>query len=175
VTIGTKNEKWDIELSGTGRESVLLISRASMEFNDCIVGNVYEQKISLKNVGDVNYPLEFETEENSLSFNPPSVILSPFTEEHVSVMFRPIVEFKKHTKFVIKSHYSNNIIPVTLMSGIVDLEIIPKDIDFGVFEKSATPERKFTIRNIVLLYFNYRGQSKHITRSSFLLNLSPFL
>lgn len=137
LCVGTKNQSWDIELIGSGREAVLIVSRISMEFVECIVGNEYEQKLSFKNIGDVNYPVEFRTEPElpDITFDPPAVVLKPFGEGHVTVKFKPRQELQGTYDLVVSSPYSVHLIPVTLHSGIVAIDFSAASLDFGMFEK----------------------------------------
>lgn len=157
LVVGTNSHKWEIELIGSGREAVLIVSRISMEFIECVVGNTYEQKLGLKNVGDVNYPVEFriEPEMTDFSFHPPSVLLKPFSEGHVVVKYAPKREFRRSLDLIVSSPYSSHLIPVTVHSGTITLDFNKNLLDFGLFEKSSKPSMSLIIKNTGTLKTNF--------------------
>ncbi|KAI9224514.1 hypothetical protein BC828DRAFT_423001 [Blastocladiella britannica] len=147
---GNEAECYDIQLTGIGREAVLIVTKVALNFADCLIGNVYTQKVGLKNVGDVNYPVVFELDANYaglLEFVPPKLTILPFSENAVTVIFRPTKELKVHTNLTINSPYSVNTLPVMLHSGYASLALSEEALDFGMFEKTTRPSRIFTIRN----------------------------
>lgn len=149
LIIGTNNESYDIELIGFGREAVLIVSKVALEFSECIIGNNYEQRFSLKNIGDVNYPVTFELEKDfpDLSFNPNSLIIGPFSESLVTVSYSPSHETKSTVILNITSPYSTHKIPLLLHAGQMHLEFNTRELDFGMFERTIKPSVTLTIKN----------------------------
>jgi len=162
ITVGTISDSWHVELVGAGREAVLIVSRSSLNFNEALIGNEYSQKVGLKNVGDVNYPVKFEmsTKTHEIHFDPPSLILQPFSEEFVKVIFRPRAELEMQNNMIISSPYSQHTIPVHLQSGTAILEISHTHRDFGLFEKRSSPSLTFIIRNVGTMRTNYNVASR---------------
>ncbi|KAJ3338988.1 hypothetical protein HDU93_008811 [Gonapodya sp. JEL0774] len=148
LTVGTINERWTIELVGAGREAVLIISRNAMEYSDCIIGNRYEQRLDLKNVGDVEFP--------DLRVTPSTLTVLPFSEASVTVAFVPTAETKSSVVLEITSPYSYHRIPINLHAGSVLLEFSVESLDFGMFEKSSRPELKFHIKNVGTVKTSYQ-------------------
>lgn len=157
LQIFTLTEKWEIELCGVGREAVLIISNSSVDFTDCIVGNSYDQKLIIKNVGDVNYPVSFsvDKEDSELEFFPTSITLQPFSEGHVNVAFTPMKDGKRNLLLIISSPYSLNKIPMYLHSGTAQLEFSSDLLDFGLFEKRERPNLVLKIKNVGTIKTGY--------------------
>ncbi|KAJ3359643.1 hypothetical protein GGF32_009093 [Allomyces javanicus] len=149
LLVGNSNEWYDIQLTGVGREAVLIVTKVILDFADCLIGNTYTQKLGLKNVGDVNYPVSFKLEAKDplLEFIPSSMTIQPFSESTVQIVYKPAQELKLHTSLSIISPYSVNTVPVILHAGFARLTLSDERIDFGMFEKSTRPSRAFTIRN----------------------------
>ncbi|KAI9189979.1 hypothetical protein H9P43_001412 [Blastocladiella emersonii ATCC 22665] len=150
LLVGNDSESYDIQLTGIGREAVLIVTKVMLEFADCLIGNTYTQKIGIKNVGDVNYPVTFELEgahASLLEFVPPKMTILPFSENMVQVIYKPTKEMKLHTTLTINSPYSVNTLPVVLHSGYANLTLSSSVLDFGMFEKSTRPVRNFVLRN----------------------------
>ncbi|KXS18811.1 hypothetical protein M427DRAFT_486646 [Gonapodya prolifera JEL478] len=173
LTVGTMNERWTIELVGAGREAVLIISRSSLEYSDCIIGNRYEQRLDLKNVGDVNYPItfRFDSDCSDLRVTPSTLTILPFSESSVMVGFVPTKETKRTVVLEVTSPYSHHRVPINLHAGSVTLEFSVESLDFGMFEKSTRPELKFSIKNVGTVKTSYhlkdssRPSRFHITNS----------
>ncbi|KAJ3034628.1 hypothetical protein HDV00_004834 [Rhizophlyctis rosea] len=150
LTIGTNTESWDIELIGLGREAVLIVSKVALEFAECLIGNTYEQKLGLKNVGDVNYPVTFKLEKEfkDVEFIPTSLVINPYTESFVTIAYTPTKETKHTVVLTVSSPYSTHIVPLVLHAGTAILEFSSTDLDFGMFERTTRPTLPVTIRNI---------------------------
>ncbi|KAJ3141473.1 F-actin-capping protein subunit beta, partial [Physocladia obscura] len=150
LVIGTISEFWEIELIGLGREAVLIISKLSLDFADCLIGNSYERKLGLKNVGDVNYPVTFSMDKEfpDLQFIPPSLVINPFSENYVLVSYTPTSSVKTTTAMTVSSPYSRHNIPISLHSGTATLEFTAKELDFGMFERVERPSVKLGIKNV---------------------------
>ncbi|KAJ3205215.1 hypothetical protein HDU82_005341 [Entophlyctis luteolus] len=150
LTIGSQSELWEIELIGLGREAVLIVSKVSLEFSDCLIGNSYERKLGLKNVGDVNYPVTFNLDRQfpDLAFIPPSLVIDPFSEHFVIVSYTPSAEIKSTVIMTVASPYSTHKIPVSLHSGTAKLEFSTELLDFGMFERVTRPFVKLGIKNV---------------------------
>lgn len=149
VVIGSDAETWEIELLGKGREAVLIVSKIAMDFRESIIGNSYEQKLGLKNVGDVNYPVEFHLDQElaDVIFSPTSVLLQPFSENFVNLIYRPTREIRSTVNLIVSSPYSSHTIPVTFHAGYVILELSHTHLDFGMFEKSTQPSVILNVTN----------------------------
>ncbi|TPX70947.1 hypothetical protein CcCBS67573_g06390 [Chytriomyces confervae] len=149
LIIGTSSESWEIELIGYGREAVLIVSKVSLEFSDCLIGNSYERKLGLKNVGDVNYPVTFNLEHEfpDLEFIPPSLVINPFSENYVIVSYTPTTPTKSTMVMTVSSPYSSHKIPVSLHSGTATLEFSSEELDFGMFERVTRPSVKLGVKN----------------------------
>ena len=149
MTISTATEKWEIELVGVGREAVLIITNTSVDFVDCIIGNCYEQRLVIKNVGDVNYPVSFQLdkEEPDVEFIPKSLVMQPFSEIHVIVAFTPTRDLKKNTILTVSSPYSISKLPMSFHSGYATLEFEKDVLDFGLFERRTNPLLKLKFKN----------------------------
>ncbi|KAJ3071797.1 Ribonucleoside-diphosphate reductase large subunit [Podochytrium sp. JEL0797] len=149
LVIGTSSESWEIELIGLGREAVLIVSKSSLEFTDCLIGNSYERKLGLKNVGDVNYPVTFTLEKEfpDLEFIPPSLVINPFSENSVVISYTPTMSIKSTVVMTVSSPYSSHKIPIHLHSGTATLEFTSEELDFGMFERVTRPSLKLGIKN----------------------------
>ncbi|KAI9338150.1 hypothetical protein BDR26DRAFT_935284 [Obelidium mucronatum] len=149
LVIGTNSESWEIELIGLGREAVLIVSKSSLDFTDCLIGNSYERKLGLKNVGDVNYPVTFtlDREFPDLEFIPPSLVINPFSENYVIVSYTPTSSIRSTVAMTVSSPYSNHKIPISLHSGTAILEFTSELLDFGMFERVSRPALKLGIKN----------------------------
>ncbi|KAJ3296006.1 hypothetical protein HK104_002087 [Borealophlyctis nickersoniae] len=157
LTIGTNTEAWDIELIGLGREAVLIVSKVALEFAECLIGNSYEQKLGLKNVGDVNYPVTFKLEKEfaDIEFIPPSLVINPYTESHVIIAYTPSRETRSTVVLTISSPYSTHKVPLLLHAGTAILEFSSEELDFGMFERSSRPSVQLTMRNVGTVRTSY--------------------
>ncbi|KAI8809955.1 hypothetical protein BJ742DRAFT_868198 [Cladochytrium replicatum] len=115
LIVGTNINNYEIELVGAGREAVLIVSKVALEFSECLIGNSYEQKLGLKNVGDVNYPVTFklDSEFPDLEFLPPALVISPFSEIKEEIDFgmfertsRPSITLTIRNTGTIQTSYS---------------------------------------------------------------------
>ncbi|KAI8822039.1 uncharacterized protein EV422DRAFT_414299 [Fimicolochytrium jonesii] len=149
LVVGTAVDSWEIELVGLGREAVLIVSKIQMEFSECLIGNSYEQKLGLKNVGDVNYPVTFKLDREfpDVEFLPPSVVIHPFNETDIIVAYTPSKETKATINLTVSSPYSSHKIPLVLHAGTAVLEFDNEILDFGMFERTASPCVKLNITN----------------------------
>lgn len=149
LLVGTNSESWEIELIGMGREAVLIISKVALEYTDCLIGNSYEQRLGLKNVGDVNYPVsfKFETPFSDIEFHPESLIVQPFSESFVKINYTPTQSVKTNLLLIISSPYSTHKIPIILHSGTASLDFSHDLIDFGMFERISSPIFSFKLKN----------------------------
>ncbi|KAL7754347.1 hypothetical protein RI367_000328 [Sorochytrium milnesiophthora] len=149
LVVGTTSESFEIQLTGVGKEAVLIVSQMLIEFSDCLIGNMYTRKLELKNVGDVNYPVQFKVEGTvtGLEFVPQSLTVKPFSETTVDIVYRPTRETKTITTLNIASPYSSTVIPLSLHAGHAKLLLSTNQLDYGLFEKSAHPAQEFIIRN----------------------------
>ena len=149
LEIGTLTETWSIELVGQGREAVLIVSKTTMEFSECLIGNSYEQTLELKNVGDVNYPISFKLEQDcpDIEFTPDHIVVAPFSEGKVTISFTPTKPGKSQILLIISSPYSNHRIPITLNSGTAILEFSEDIVNFGLFEKTTKPTAVLKVKN----------------------------
>ncbi|KAJ3119950.1 hypothetical protein HK098_004999, partial [Nowakowskiella sp. JEL0407] len=150
LIVGTISETYEIELIGLGREAVLIVSKLALEFSECIIGNSYEQKLVLKNVGDVNYPVTFKLEKDfpDLEFIPPALVINPFSEMFVIVAYTPTRETKQSVMMTVSSPYSSHKIPLILHAGLAILEFSEQVLDFGMFERNTRPSVSLTVKNI---------------------------
>ncbi|KAJ3215481.1 hypothetical protein HDU67_000339 [Dinochytrium kinnereticum] len=157
LVIGTNTESWEIELIGLGREAVLIVSKVALEFTECLIGNSYERKLGLKNVGDVNYPVTFRLEKEfpDLEFIPESLVINPFSESYVIVSYTPTKETKSTVVMTISSPYSIHKVPVLLHAGTAILEFNEEEIDFGMFERVSRPSTKLVIKNVGTVKTSY--------------------
>ncbi|KAJ3108170.1 hypothetical protein HDU97_002082 [Phlyctochytrium planicorne] len=157
LVIGTNTESWEIELIGLGREAVLIVSKVALEFTECLIGNSYERKLGLKNVGDVNYPVTFKLEKEfpDLEFIPESLVINPFSENYVIVSYTPTKETKSTVVMTISSPYSIHKVPVLLHAGTAILEFSEEEIDFGMFERVSRPSTKLTVKNVGTVKTSY--------------------
>ncbi|KAJ3403394.1 hypothetical protein HDV05_007833, partial [Chytridiales sp. JEL 0842] len=157
LTIGTNTETWEIELIGLGREAVLIISKVSLEFNECLIGNSYERKLGLKNVGDVNYPVTFKLEKEcpDIEFIPASLVINPFSESSVVVSYTPTSSTKSSVTMIVSSPYSTHKVPLSLHAGTAILEFNTEELDFGMFERVSRPHVKLTVRNVGTVKTSY--------------------
>jgi hypothetical protein len=164
LIIGTNSESWEIELIGLGREAVLIVSKVALEFTECLIGNSYERKLGLKNVGDVNYPVTFKLEREfpDLEFIPPSLVINPFSEGYVIVSYTPTKETKSTVVMTVSSPYSTHKVPVLLHAGTAILEFSSELLDFGMFEKVTRPSMKLVVKNTgtVRTSYNVRDVAK---------------
>jgi hypothetical protein len=149
LTISTHSEVYEIELIGYGREAVLIVSKVALEFSECIIGNTYVQNFSLKNIGDVNYPVTFlpEKEFADLEFKPNSLVLGPFSENIVTATYSPSQSTKTTITLNITSPYSAHKLPVLLHAGLCQLSFSSIDLNFGMFERTTKPLIKVTMKN----------------------------
>lgn len=149
LIVGTNSEQYDIELVGYGREAVLIVSKVALEFNECIIRNSYEQKFSLKNIGDVNYPVTFQLEKpfGDLEFKPNSLVINPFSESFVTVTYKPSHETRSTVVLTISSPYSVHKLPVLLHAGYVTLGFDVTELDFGMFERTTKPSLTMNVTN----------------------------
>ncbi|KAJ1558925.1 hypothetical protein HK096_000589, partial [Nowakowskiella sp. JEL0078] len=164
LVVGTNSENYDIELVGLGREAVLIVSKVALEFSECIIGNSYEQKLVMKNVGDVNYPVTFRLEKEcpDLEFIPPALVINPFSEMFALVAFTPSRETKQTIIMSVSSPYSTHKVALLLHAGIAILEFSTTQLDFGMFEKISRPSIPLTIKNVgsVRTAYNVRDATK---------------
>jgi hypothetical protein len=162
ITISTATEKWEIELVGVGREAVLIITNTSVDFTDCIIGNCYEQRLVIKNVGDVNYPVSFQLdkEEPDVEFVPKSLVMQPFSEIHVIVAFTPTRDLKKSTILTVSSPYSTSKLPMSFHSGHATLEFEKDILDFGLFERRTNPTLKLRFKNAGMIKTSFMIKDK---------------
>jgi len=149
LIIASFYESWEIELVGCGKESVIIFSKQNLIFENCIIGNSYEQKLILKNIGDVNYPLSFSTDysRNDITFDPEDLVIDPYMEKEVIVTYTPSTIDYTTIKLKAESPYSINELPITIASGTVKLEFNMTDFDYGVFEKNTRPCKVLIIKN----------------------------
>ncbi|KAI9095893.1 hypothetical protein DFS34DRAFT_166252 [Phlyctochytrium arcticum] len=157
LIVGTNSEAWEIELIGLGREAVLIVSKVALEFSECLIGNSYEQKLGLKNVGDVNYPVTFKLEKEfpDIEFIPPSLIINPFTESEVVIAYTPSRETKLTVVLTISSPYSTHKVPLVLHAGTAVLQFSSELLDFGMFERTTSPQVKLGVKNIGTVRTSY--------------------
>ncbi|KAI8896807.1 hypothetical protein BC833DRAFT_629307 [Globomyces pollinis-pini] len=149
LVIGTSTETFEIELIGLGREAVLIVSKIALEFSECLIGNTYEQKLGLKNIGDVNYPVSFhlEKEFSDISFNPTSLTINPFSENFVVISYSPTSQTKSTVVLTISSPYSSHKVPLMVHAGTAFLEFNSSDLTFGMFERTTKPSITLQVRN----------------------------
>ncbi|KAJ3253609.1 Cilia- and flagella-associated protein 47 [Boothiomyces macroporosus] len=149
LVIGTNTDIYEIELIGLGREAVLIVSKIALEFSECLIGNSYEQKLGLKNIGDVNYPVTFHLEKEfpDISIVPSNLTIYPFSENFVMIHYSPSHQTKSTIVMTISSPYSVHKVPVMLHSGTAMLEFNSNELDFGMFERTTTPSITLTMRN----------------------------
>ncbi|KNC96380.1 uncharacterized protein SPPG_08279 [Spizellomyces punctatus DAOM BR117] len=157
LVVGTNAEAWEIELIGLGREAVLIVSKVALEFSECLIGNSYEQKLGLKNVGDVNYPVTFKLEKEfpDIEFIPPSLIINPFSESEVIIAYTPSRETKSTVVLTVSSPYSTHKVPLVLHAGTAHLQFVTEELDFGMFERTTTPSVKLAMKNIGTVRTSY--------------------
>ena len=149
LTIGTISESFEIELIGLGREAVLIVSKLAMEFSECLIGNTYEQKVGLKNIGDVNYPVSFHLEKEfpDMTFFPPNLVISPFSENFVTITYKPSIQIKTTIVLTLQSPYSTHKVPVMVHAGVAFLDFVSEHLDFGMFERTTRPSVVLSMKN----------------------------
>ena len=149
LSIGTVSESFEIELIGLGREAVLIVSKVALEFSECLIGNTYEQKVGLKNIGDVNYPVtcHLEKEFPDLSFFPSTLTINPFSENFVTITYKPSHQIKTTIVLTLQSPYSTHKVPVMVHAGIAFLDFVSEHLDFGMFERTTKPSITMTMKN----------------------------
>lgn len=150
LIIGTRYESWEIELTGCGKESVIIFSKQSLIFENCIIGNSYEQKIILKNIGDVNYPITFKTDglvKDDITYSPENVVINPYKEKQIIVCYTPTTIESGIVQMKVESPYSTNELSVIINSGTVKLEFNMTELDYGIFEKNSRPIKILKITN----------------------------
>ncbi|KAJ3017962.1 hypothetical protein HKX48_003248 [Thoreauomyces humboldtii] len=157
LVVGTAAESWEIELIGLGREAVLIVSKVALEFSECLIGNSYEQKLGLKNVGDVNYPVTFKLEREfpDIEFLPASLVIHPFSESEVIIAYTPSRETKSTVVLTVSSPYSTHKVPLLLHAGTAILEFDAEELDFGMFERTTTPVVRLSIQNVGTVRTSY--------------------
>ncbi|TPX57662.1 hypothetical protein PhCBS80983_g03707 [Powellomyces hirtus] len=157
LIVGTNAESWEIELIGLGREAVLIVSKVALEFSECLIGNSYEQKLGLKNVGDVNYPVTFKLEREfpDIEFLPASLVIHPFSESEVIIAYTPSRETKSTVVLTVSSPYSTHKVPLLLHAGTAILEFDTEELDFGMFERTTTPSIRLSIQNVGTVRTSY--------------------
>lgn len=129
--------------------NIQIVSKVALEYTDCLIGNSYEQKLGLKNVGDVNYPLSLhlEKEYGDISFHPKTLVLPPFADGTINISFTPSRQTKTTITLVISSPYSTHKIPTILHAGTANLSFNSETLQFGMFEKKSKPQQLLKIRN----------------------------
>jgi len=150
VSIITPLENYEINITGVGKDAMIIISNLYLEFNDCIIGNQYEQQVSFRNTGDVNYQIKMELKDliPGIKFIPDNFTIPPYSTYEVTIQFKPTVEINKDIFVDVNSPYSKNQIRLKIHSGYVKL-LIEKDIfDYGMFETNSVPKIKFDIKNV---------------------------
>ncbi|KAJ1516401.1 Cilia- and flagella-associated protein 47, partial [Coelomomyces lativittatus] len=158
LLLGNTSELYELLLVGYGREAVLIVTKLAVDFHDCLIGNSYSEKLRLKNVGDVNYPITFELSpmEKVIELFPKEMTIAPFSECYVEITFKPIQEIKsQQVNLSIISPYSTNNLPITLHSGFGELSMSTEEIDFGLFEKLSRPRKVFSIENTGSVSMSY--------------------
>ncbi|KAJ3356100.1 hypothetical protein HDU91_005601, partial [Kappamyces sp. JEL0680] len=149
LTISTVSETFDIELIGLGREAVLIVSKVALEFSECLMGNTYEQKLGLKNIGDVNYPVtcHLEKEFPDITFSPSTLTINPFSENFVNITYMPSHQTKTTVVLTLSSPYSSHKVPIMVHAGVAFIEFNQPELDFGMFERTTKPSLVMTMRN----------------------------
>lgn len=157
LIVKSRKDKWEIELIGSGREAVLVVAKSELDFNNCLIGNTYEQSVGFKNVGDVNYPITFQLTEpmDDIQFQPPTIIMSPFSQSQVNIVYTPTKPVSKTINLIISSPYSEHKVALAIHSGTATLEFNTHLLDFGLFEKRATPMMTFTMKNTGTIKTSY--------------------
>ena len=157
LNISTISETFEIELIGLGREAVLIVSKVALEFSECLIGNTYEQKVGLKNIGDVNYPVtcHLEKEFPDIQFSPPVLTINPFSENFVTVTYTPSHQTKSTIVLTLSSPYSTHKVPIMVHAGIAQLEFSQTELDFGMFERTTKPSMVMTMRNTGTVKTNF--------------------
>ncbi|KAJ3150028.1 hypothetical protein HDU86_006752 [Geranomyces michiganensis] len=157
LIVGTAAESWEIELIGLGREAVLIVSKVALEFSECLIGNSYEQKLGLKNVGDVNYPVTFKLEREfpDIEFLPASLVIHPFSESEVTIAYTPTRETKSTVVLTVSSPYSTHKVPLLLHAGTAFLEFDSEVLDFGMFERTTAPSVRLSVTNVGTVRTSY--------------------
>jgi hypothetical protein len=150
LIISTNSDNYEIELIGVGREAVLIVSKLAIEFQECLIGNSYEQKLGLKNIGDVNYPVICQLEKPfpDVTFNPSSITITPFSESFITVRYTPSQQTKTNITLILSSPYSTHRVPIMVHSGVAYLEFESSELDFGMFEKSTSPSVILRMKNV---------------------------
>jgi len=177
LIIGTQCDSWEIELVGSGKESVILFSKQNLTFENCIIGNTYEQKLILKNIGDVNYPVSFTTnyKKKDITFSPENLIIHSYNEKEIKVIYTPTIIDNTVVHMKIESPYSTNEIPIKIVSGTVKLEFNMNDLDYGVFEKNTRPYKTLIIKNSGSMKTSYEILVKDIQSTVRLSNVKGII
>ncbi|ORX82149.1 hypothetical protein BCR32DRAFT_195791, partial [Anaeromyces robustus] len=168
VSIITPLENYEINLSGVGKDAMIIISSLYLEYNDCIIGNQYEQKVILRNTGDVFYPVTMELNDilPGIKFFPDKFSIPPFSSYEVTIQFKPTIEINKNIFVDVNSPYSKNQIRLKLHSGYVKLFMEKNVYNFGMFEMSTVPKMKFDVKNVGTIGTHYsivhRGSCSNI-------------
>jgi hypothetical protein len=155
--ISTKSQSWEIELIGYGKEAVLIISKYAIEFADCILGNTYDQQISLKNVGDVNYPVQLSIEplNYDLIVSPNNSVIDPYSDIKIQVSYSPSKSVKTQVNLKISSPYSDHVVPISLHSGTATIELMHNTLEFGDFERGSKTVAKLEFKNMGTVRTSY--------------------
>ncbi|RKO94673.1 hypothetical protein BDK51DRAFT_29030 [Blyttiomyces helicus] len=157
LTVATVSRTWEIELVGLGREAVLIVQQVALQFAQCLIGNCYLQKIELKNVGDVNYPVTCKLERDfpDLEFYPASVVIDPFSDASVTVSYAPSKETRTTVVVTISSPYSTHKVPMQLHAGTATLEFSSTTLEMGMFERTTSPSVTLEVTNTGTVRTNF--------------------
>ncbi|KAL6613682.1 hypothetical protein LY90DRAFT_678290 [Neocallimastix californiae] len=157
ISIMTPLENYEINLSGVGKDAMIIISSLYLEFNNCIIGNKYEQKITIRNTGDVNYPVVMKLNDiiPGIKFFPEKLIVLPYSISYVIIQFKPTIELNKNILVGVISPFSKNQIRLKLHSGYVKLQLEQNIFDLGMFEANSSPKIRFNVKNVGTLGTHY--------------------
>lgn len=179
VFIETPMQSAVVELSGQGRDALLLCEPASVDFSDCLVGTKYTTEVTLTNLGDVAYTVNVQVNPNAFvdgsssappgslapltevpqgafTYYPEQVQLAPYEKSKLILVFTPPISMACLTGLYLASAYSASTLKVSLGSGTVKLLASPSIVEFGNVQRKSKVTATLTLENVGSLPLNYR-------------------
>jgi hypothetical protein len=103
-----------------------------------------------------------EKEYSDISFRPKSLVLLPFTDDSIEIIYTPTRQTRTTVTLLVTSPYSSHKIPILLHAGTAILTFDSDTLDFGMFEKKSRPQVSLKIRNdgTVVTSFNVSDSVK---------------
>jgi hypothetical protein len=89
-----------------------------------------------------------EKEYGDITFRPRSLVLLPFTDDSIEIIYTPTRQTRTTVTLLVTSPYSSHKIPILLHAGTAVLTFDGVDtLDFGMFEKKSRPHVMLKVRN----------------------------